>query len=483
MNHSSPLGSTERPFADGLNGSPRLGDAAASVFAFGWALGTLFDKGWYGHWQYTPSNYLLLATTVSLLALPGRSLPLLAYVLAQLLDYFADPSVMGNHLLLHTFGNAAILGAFAVHGVRHRALPRESTPILALASPAICWLLIWTYTLATLHKLNYDFLAPDLSCACYLSFSERNQPLPLWFVPQSTWANYMSIYATLIIEGLIPILLAVPRYRGAGILSSLYFHSFLSSGPRNGFYAFGVIIFPMLALFSSEQSMARLQNWFLACRNALSPRRPGTALPMLLGLAALAYMAIRERQFGVSRTFPFWITYDLILCAFGLTEWRRSVRSIGNESPVLFRLGSPIFRVHAALFILNGLCPYLGLKTETSFAMYSNLRTEGNVTNHLFIPVATQVFDFQRDLVEVTDSSVPELRKLAKERLRVPYFELRRQLSVLPEASVTFHRGEQVHEIARVADRRDVLPEVSLLLQRIMPFRPVDMAERQQCRH
>jgi hypothetical protein len=408
---------------------------------------------------------------------------LLLYAATQLIEYFCNPSVMGNHLLLQTFGNAAILAAFGVHFWRHRRLPREHAAVIATVTPAIGWLLLWTYTLATVHKLNYDFLAPDLSCACYLSFSERNQPLPLWLVSQSPWTNYFSIYATLVIEGLIPILLAIPRYRGAGILSSLYFHSFLSSGPRNGFYAFGVIIFPMLALFSSEESMGRLRGWFLAVRDAFTPRRPLTFVPLFLGFATLVYIAVRARHFGVSRTFPFWITYDLILCAFGLQEWLRGVRAIGNPSTTLLRLGSPVLRLHVALFILNGLCPYLGLKTETSFAMYSNLRTEGNFTNHLFIPVGLQVFDYQKDLVEITASSDPDLQKLAEERLLIPYFELCRRLTPIPDASVSFRRGERAYEIARVADHRDLVPEVSLLLQRVMPFREVDMMEHQRCRH
>ena len=457
--------------------------ATAPVFVFGWTLGGFFDKAWYGHWQNTPSNYLLIASATLLLVFPGRSVPLLLYCAAQLFDYFCNPSVMANHLLLHTFGNLGILLASGIHLSRNGSLPRDNQPIITLVTPAIGWLLIWTYTLATVHKLNYDFLAPDLSCACYLSFSKVNQPMPLWLVPQSAWANYFSIYATLVIEGLIPILLAIPRYRGAGILSSLYFHSFLSSGPRNGFYAFGVMIFPMLALFSSEESMGRLRDWFLTVRNGFTPRRPLACVAICLALAALAYLAVNSRRLGMSRTFPLWITYDLILCAFGLSEWMRGVRAIGHPSATLLRLGSPALRLHAALFILNGLCPYLGLKTETSFAMYSNLRTEGNHTNHLFIPVGLQLFDCQKDLVEITACSVPKIQKLADERLLIPYLELRRRLAPHPDASVTYRRDGREYKVARVADRRDLLPEMSLLMQRLMPFREVDMSERQQCRH
>ena len=49
---------------------------------------------------------------------------------------------------------------------------------------------------------------------------------------------------------------------------------------------------------------------------------------------------------------------------------------------------------------LNGCSPYLGLKTETAFAMYSNLRTEGGQSNHLLVPAGVQLFGFQQDLVE-----------------------------------------------------------------------------------
>ena len=53
------------------------------------------------------------------------------------------------------------------------------------------------------------------------------------------------------------------------------------------------------------------------------------------------------------------------------------------------------------LVVLNGMCPYLGLKTDSSFAMFSNLRTEPGFANHLVMPHGPQPFGFQGDLVRL----------------------------------------------------------------------------------
>ncbi len=38
------------------------------------------------------------------------------------------------------------------------------------------------------------------------------------------------------------------------------------------------------------------------------------------------------------------------------------------------------------LFVLNGLAPYLGFQTVRTMSMFSNIRTEGDRTNHMLIP-------------------------------------------------------------------------------------------------
>jgi len=89
-------------------------------------------------------------------------------------------------------------------------------------------------------------------------------------------------------------------------------------------------------------------------------------------------------------------------------------------------------RLLTVLLVFNGLCPYVGLKTGSSFAMYSNLHTEGGICNHLFMPCgAIRIAHFQDDLVEILDSSQPDLRDAIAQPWRLTYFEFRRLLAEL----------------------------------------------------
>lgn len=59
---------------------------------------------------------------------------------------------------------------------------------------------------------------------------------------------------------------------------------------------------------------------------------------------------------------------------------------------------------------MNGLSPYLGLKTHNTCTMFSNLQVEGGRTNHLFMP-AWQPFGYLRDGVLIVDSDLPCIRE------------------------------------------------------------------------
>lgn len=60
------------------------------------------------------------------------------------------------------------------------------------------------------------------------------------------------------------------------------------------------------------------------------------------------------------------------------------------------------------LVVLNAASPYLGLKTMYSIAMYTNLRTEPGLWNHLLVPESFRVFDLQDGLVQLVSSDDPE---------------------------------------------------------------------------
>ena len=61
---------------------------------------------------------------------------------------------------------------------------------------------------------------------------------------------------------------------------------------------------------------------------------------------------------------------------------------------------APALLIFPVLVLFHGFSPYLGLRTVPAFSMYSNLRTEGGLTNHWFMPSrALRVAGFQEDLV------------------------------------------------------------------------------------
>jgi hypothetical protein len=75
-----------------------------------------------------------------------------------------------------------------------------------------------------------------------------------------------------------------------------------------------------------------------------------------------------------------------------LPSWR-GVPVISRESPKIVYL-------YILFLILYGMTPYLGLRTAGNFSMFSNLRTEGEVSNHLLLTNnPLKIWTYQEDVV------------------------------------------------------------------------------------
>jgi len=62
-----------------------------------------------------------------------------------------------------------------------------------------------------------------------------------------------------------------------------------------------------------------------------------------------------------------------------------------------------VYAFPAVLFV--SAAPYLGLKTESPIAMFSNLHTEGGISNHLLFSQPPYLFDYQSKVVKVLDTN------------------------------------------------------------------------------
>jgi hypothetical protein len=177
-----------------------------------------------------------------------------------------------------------------------------------------------------------------------------------------------------------------------------------------------------------------------------------------------------------------------IYLAFGLTIFIHSQKAKQNE--IQTAEGSwrthPLLIGFTLLLFANGFGPYLGLRTQTSFSMFSNLHTENGMSNHLIVPSGIQVTNWQYDLVEIIDSNDAKLISTRDNGLLVVYLELRRIRSGAgSDFWVTFRRkgSNETFDMKR-PETYSVVPALNVLSKRYFYFRPVERDPMNvRCKH
>ena len=360
-----------------------------------------------------------------------------------------------------------------------------------------------------LHKLNYDFVDPGTSCASYM-YRRVAETLPL--LPRAAWAEHIAIWGTLAAEAALPIILLCRATWQLGLVAALSFHLMLSFDPTPGIYSFTALLFALFVLVLPNVFIEAATTTLASLSERLG-RRTGLAIRAAGALflaAMLGYGATRDDRWAFGVCFFFFLAWagavivGYLYCLARLALPRPGVADVEVPSPrVTPIVDSPragpdvplprnagfapaLLWVLPCLVLLTGLNPYLGLRTQLSFSMFSNLRTEGGVSNHLFMPRLASLTSYQDDLVEILDSDDPELAELSQRQLLLPYFELRRQVSGAENVNVHYRRGGEAHtfvcEDGRCNDAELAQP-YSRLMGRLLYFRPVDKGARMLCRH
>jgi hypothetical protein len=203
-------------------------------------------------------------------------------------------------------------------------------------------------------------------------------------------------------------------------------------------------------------------------------------LLLLIGSGFLGLHFLSEELSDFIR-YGIWSIYSLFfLSAMFIILLTKRQEAISSEN--ILHSNYRILWLMPVIVLLNGACPYLGLKTESSFAMFSNLRTEGNQTNHLFIPVSAQLFNFQKDIVEFVSSTDPKIQKMANEQKLMTFFELRRHVSSNKPFSVSYIRQGKLVEVANTATSEEFAESLPLIFRGIFYFRTIDKFQ-QDCSH
>jgi hypothetical protein len=415
-----------------LSGACRFDDLRP--FARCWGVALLFHVFAPASRESPALVRLALCLAAARLAAAPDTRRLLLAAAAQLVDFVFTLPATSNHWVLAAFIDLGILAAAG----RRVPLTRPAVAPFVIPQLAVA------YAFAAFHKLNTGFLDPAASCAAVIARRIPGAP------PLGPWG-------VVVLEAALALAVVPPFTRRAAVAVGVAFHGAVGLA---GFYDFSAVMFAAYALL-------------------LPPDRPPPPAPervcgprvrdlaALVAAAAVFAVSIGPRAPAVGRLL--WIPFAVVAPVLftGLLRRRR-----GPLTSAVAPARRPAAWILTALNVLNGLCPYLGLKTEGSYAMFSNLRTEGGVSNHLLVPAgAIEVFPFERELAHVESSNDPELAALAGRRTELVLVHLRQLVRrrARPGLSLAFeHRGRR----GTIADLRGG-SSWSRLADRLLGFRPV----------
>lgn len=432
----------------------------AYFFATAWSAAVLFsllsNADWFFELSVSPgSPKAVLETALAMSALAvlcrPRSRPaLLAMAALQVADTAWMLPFAFNHRLVLAAVNAALLVCAA--RARWTAPDPWSRPDpIVCAAPAARAIVVVVYAFAFLAKLNTGFLDPESSCA--VAFSRHIGP----FVDLVPGGARAAVFATLLVEAILPPLLVIRSTRAYAVLLGLVFHLVLSFDLVQHFVDFSSVMSSLLVLFV-PLDVAEDANLRTSRRLAIA-----FAILIAIGLAVHTIgVGAGAAWLGLAVAVQLvWVGYAAHLILL-VVRFRAAAPTRVRETFVMRPALAPL----VALVALNGLAPYLGLKTHTAWNMYSNLDVQADRSNHLLVPASLDVLGLQRETVTVVavQPGPDELRARIGDRVRSHFdraqllaqvrmlepdtrwtrLELERLAAIVPELRVEVLRGGQV---------------------------------------
>lgn len=334
---------------------------------------------------------------------PRRIEPFIVAQLLVLTTTVVDYPRIANHAAVQMFIAIFVLIVVLSSVVRRCRLPCDH-----IAS-GLRGLAVVLYFYVGFHKLNTGFLNPATSCANWYhrklldSAFDYGGPLedvfPVFLIQ---WSPKLAVAAELVAFVLLlfrPTLLL-------GLCVALPIHLYVS---LSGFVDFSSLMHSIMFLFLPVAVVSRP-----GVRRTLSAYHV-----VALGIAVVTHYMVAEWDSGIGaiRTFQ-GVAYDaavlavVAVVAFAIrSEPRREAVPMAesNEGVGLVWHRWWKYPVFPAVVLLWGALPYIGLSTNGSLTMFSNLVTASGYNNHVIVDTEfTDGFGFQDDLVQVIDME-PEL--------------------------------------------------------------------------
>lgn len=411
------------------------------------AVALLLHQLWWGGFEVGSLHFVVVVAALWVMLRPASVARFVMLLAAEAVSVAREMPAVHSHTLLVLVCAACVLGFVALGVARDRRLPAPGD-LFERVAPFLRATFLVVYAAAGISKLNTGFLDPVTSCAASMSAQVA------WFDPSllagAEWIVGPAIWGTVAIELSLPVLLALPRTRVAGLLLGGAFHAVLALAGNVPFSALALALY--VAFLPAGVAPRALAAW----------RAPSVALPVLVGgwVAAGAFFA-REPELGRTVIEQGTRLAVLVLVAAGAVLLLLRARPLPRPTGGL-RLGHPVFVVGFLVLLLNAVSPYVGFKTESSFAMFSNLQTEPGGWNHVVVPEAVRVFDYQ-ELVSIEATNDPALVRRTRGGKRLVRYELERYLRLRPASRAVYAGGPAQPSAAtplldKVAKFRDVRP-------------------------
>ncbi len=374
-----------------------------------------------------------------------------------------------------------LLGVFA-GSLATSAAARDAAERFSGMRALVLGSIVVVYTWTFVHKLNAGFLDPATSCsAVFIESLAGRLRLP----PPPDALRASAVWAVLVTEGAMPVLLLWPRFRGLAVLLGIGLH--LAFGLFVA--AFSVFMWATYFLLLAPGSLEPAFSRGAALRNGVArrwpsalrvPRRARGALGFVIVFIAVLLIKDMPRFRGLTQQ-------ETLLLPLALVVGGLLVSGLRASGLALF-VGQPPRRVFAVaavfsvLLALNGAVPYAGVRNTLAFSMFSNLRTEPAHANHLFLPSAPtgSVVGSRVRILETSDpvlSSYTRPQRLirwnwttlvdrSEAELELPFFMVRYRAQELRDSaadafSIRYEKDGETFDLS--SGEVDALPRVNVL--------------------
>lgn len=435
----------------------------------------------------TQLNLALLTLAAFLVIFRPSLAGFISLVILQLFDAFFRMPFTTNHWVFTAFVNATLLHVLLFLMIRTRSFKVSETQFFKNFAPVIRIEVIILYFFAIFHKLNSGFFTPATSCATDLLKAQHIDQV----IPLSEELFAINAWFTVIVEISIPLLLCFRKTGNAGVLIGLFFHCILSYSTYNAFYDFSAMMFATYFVFLNPAFSLYLYEILLRLRSAkesffnrfFTRKLLYVAIFIVFSLGTIYVLNKGLNTFKSVHLYFFWTLYSILFAAC-LINYMLSGKRIQGNGGTRFGVLHGSFLIMPVIVFMNGTLPYLGLKTENSYAMFSNLRTEGGKTNHFIVSPRLQIFDYQRNVVEIVSSTDYGLQKLANEGKVMVLFEFRNYVNDRKPKKVEYLLNGEKHIFLKGESTSErALGKNPYILKKLMKFRPFTLEEPQPCAH